>query len=162
MTWRPSKDSTLLVRFRQPRPITRLAALAGVVAILLQTILPVVHHPLPSHGMAMLPASHAPALDEAAVGYVAAFGEAALHLLCLGDPGARDDGAPSKPDGTQKLPPCPVCQAAQLAGSFLPPDGAPSLALPRITSPVALALADAAPPRTGPLGAQQRAPPARI
>ena len=91
---------------------SRLGAMLGMLALLLQSVVPLLH-----------PAVAAPAGadTESYARYIAAFGD--HGLLCLQqDGGPNSDGSPQKAPG-QELPQCPICQALHATACFVPPDG---------------------------------------
>ena len=92
---------------RTQGPARSFAAWLGLHALLLQLLLPVLHHPV--HHLAT------PA-DLAGSSTAVADGGSAKH------PGSDHSGDTAMPD-------CPLCLAVQHAASFLPPT-APSLAVP--------------------------------
>jgi hypothetical protein len=125
---------------------TRLAALAGLLAILLQTVLPTVHPPLVSAALA--------------AGYVSAIG-APFGPLCLNDPGLPDGHASPEHGSYHFLPRCPLCLAMQHGGLGPPPR---SIALPIPSDGVsahARTLPSATPLRKTIASIQPRAPPAQ-
>lgn len=103
--------TTALAGFRRGGGLARLAALAGVLAVLLQGALPIAHQ-------ARMATS-----DRLYADYLIAFGEAANHALCGFDTAASGDDWPAKPVPSDHPPSCPLCLAALQASSFLPPVG---------------------------------------
>lgn len=143
MTWLAHRPRAL-GRLRR----SRLAALVGIATIVLQSALTVAH---------ALPLSTA---DVGRAADATAFWGTTARVLCALD--ARR-GAPDAPAGSHHhaLPTCPLCQAVQHLGAWMPPAGGWAPADPRgalvvptpATPPLSMRIAVA--------GIQARAPPVR-
>jgi len=131
-----------LAWFRHGRPAGRLAALAGVIAILLQTALAVAHL----------------RLADASGGAAAA--DVAGVVLCLADARTTEKPAPSTPQ--HGLPDCVLCQAGHHTALALPPAPSTLVLPPRGASAAAPALRHVEPGHRTILGNQPRAPPAAV
>jgi hypothetical protein len=141
--------TTVLAGFRRAAWQPRLAALAGILAVLLQGALPIAH-----------PAGMASASERRYADYLSVFGAAATVSLCSTDDAARGGDRPARPGPSHHLASCPICLAAQHATGFLPPVGAVTPAPLRSfatvvtameVAPRAVATATAAQPRAPPL-----------
>jgi len=137
-------------RFRRRGWPVRLAALAGVLALLLQGALPIA---------LAVPTAVGDRFDAS---YVGVFGDATSVALCGAERAVSNDDRPAKPDSSHRCAPCPLCLATQHAASLLPPAAVatpqPAPAVVRITGRVVTkprplrATADAqarAPPQDG-------------
>ena len=137
--WLPVGRSGL-ARFRRSRALAGAGALLGVLALLLQAWLPLLHPPA-----------------------IAAFAEPAFLAdgfpLCLA--GGGEHPLPIK-SPAQKPAACPICQAFHLIASFVPPAAAVPVAVP---APVAPAEVPTVAAIIGPASrgaAQPRAPPVAV
>ncbi len=98
--------ATALAGFRRGGGLARLAALASVLAVLLQGALPIAHQ------------DRMASSDRLYADYLIAFGDAANHALCAVDAPGGDRPVPS-----DHQPSCSFCLAALQVSSFLPPSG---------------------------------------
>lgn len=122
-----------------------LAAWLGMLALVAQALLPVVHPVAPSRTLTA---------DAAALGKIVICTPYGFKLVALDDLPGSDDRHKVNPGQF-----CQLCQAVQSAAALPPPDGP---ALGTVPTPIVLRLATlarvpAAPPATGP--PQARAPP---
>lgn len=106
---------TALARLRRAGWLARVAALAGIVAVLLQGALPIAHQAT-AHQLQLATS------DPLYADYLAAFGDETTIYLC-GTENAASGDKPTKPGPSHRLPSCPLCMAAQHASGFLPPVG---------------------------------------
>ena len=123
--------------FSGRRPWSRKGAWSVLLALWLQALLPLAHHP-------------------ADMGMAGVADLLVAHNLCL-----APNSAPPEPGKApaHHMPPCPICQAVHAIGGFAPP--APMmLAEPRFFARVALAaLVAQAPPGSTHVRPQPRGPP---
>jgi hypothetical protein len=139
--------TTALTRFRRAGWPARLAALAGILAVLLQGALPIAH-----------PARAAES-DRRYADYLSVFGAAATLSLCRIDAAALGGDRPSGPGAAHPRSSCPICLAALHAASLPPPVGVVTPAPAQIFE-IVLPVADAAgSPVATAIAAQPRAPP---
>jgi hypothetical protein len=143
--------TTVLAGFRRAGWPARLAALAGILAVLLQGALPMAHR-----------AGMATASEQRYADYLSVFGTAATVSLCSTDDAARGGDRPAGPGSSHHLASCPICLAAQHATGFLPPVGGVTPAPLRSIATV-VTVTEAA-PRTVATAtdAQPRAPPLAV
>jgi len=126
--------------------LTWLAALAGMLAILLQGAVPIAQ-PLVMPAMNSLDGVYAEALAPM------------WGLLCSSNPELAGTSAPSKRHTQHGSPVCAFCQAVQHAGLLLTP-AAPGLSAPLGFAPAVAVARPARPPaQRSSTGVQARAPP---
>jgi len=103
-----------LALFRRPSPVRVTGAAFAVFALLIQVWLPWIHHP----GISAL--ADEPTHARAGIAFVG--GD---FPICLAQRSSAPDrsGDPTHTP-SQKLPPCPICQALHMLGSFVPPTNA--------------------------------------
>jgi hypothetical protein len=128
--------------------LARIAAFAGIVALLLQGAL------VAAHGAAPAPSGMPGG------GYRLALGQPWLAAFCSGGATSHDPGAPAGSGTDHALPTCPLCQALQHVGPWFPPVVGWALTAPVGTAVTVLSASDLRPIPPTPGFTQARAPPA--
>jgi hypothetical protein len=125
---------------RAQRPQHRFMAWMAIFAILLQTLIPALHHPA---SMAMM---DMPGMDGA-------------NGLCVA-PGSTSPapGAPNKAPAHQ-IPPCALCQAVHAIGGFAPPPAPVVIATTTVPTVFIAVLTEFTPAQPAHSSQQPRAPP---